>query len=113
MDEVKKLQDAIKLRLAETGMSQADLAKKIFVEENDEDDDLALQHFINALKKQLNRTSTPITKLRRYWEILLMDRRGLEDRYSSVASSHLSKDVLKQMNQISAEIDAHFKKNKL
>ncbi len=78
MDEVKQLQTAIKFRLAEMGMSQAELAEKIFVEDHDEDDELALEYFIGALKKQLNRASTSPEKLRRYLEILLMDRRGLE-----------------------------------
>lgn len=105
MDDVGKLQAAIKLRLAETGMTQAELAEKIFVEDHEEDDDSALACFIEALKKQLNRKSTPPEKLRRYLEILLSDKRGLEGRYPAIASSQLPKQVLDQLHQLSAEID--------
>lgn len=105
MDEVKQLQAAIKSRLTEKGMSQAALAEKIFVEDHDEDDEAALASFTEALKKQLNRGSTSPEKLRRYLEILLTDRQGLEGRYPSVASSYLPKKVLDQMHQLSAEID--------
>lgn len=110
MDEVKQLQTAIKFRLAEMGMSQAELAEKIFVEDHDEDDELALEYFIGALKKQLNRASTSPEKLRRYLEILLMDRRGLEGRYPSIASSLLPKQVLENLHQLSAEIDVLLQK---
>lgn len=106
MDDVKQLQATIKHRLTEKGMSQADLAERIFVEDHDEDDEAALAQFTEALKKQLNRPSTPPEKLRRYLEILLADRRGLEGRYPSIASSYLPKQVLDQMHQLSAEIDA-------
>ena len=105
MDEVKELQAAIKRRLAEKGMSQAALAEKIFVEDHDDNDEIALASFTEALKKQLNRASTSPEKLRRYLEILLTDRQGLEGRYPSVASSYLPKQVLDQMHQLSAEID--------
>lgn len=81
------------------------LAEKIFVEDHDEDDEAALACFIEALKKQLNRASTSPEKLRRYLEILLTDRGGLEGRYPSIASSYLPKQVLDQMHQLSAEID--------
>lgn len=105
MDEVKQLQAAIKSRLTEKGMSQAALAEKIFVEDHDEDDETALASFTEALKKQLNRASTSPEKLRRYLEILLADRQGLEGRYPSIASSYLPKQVLDQIHQLSAEID--------
>lgn len=105
MDEVKKLQAAIKRRLKEKGMSQAALAEKIFIEDHDEDDEVALASFVETLKKQLNRASTSHEKLRRYLEILLTDRQGFEGRYPSVASSYLPKQVLDQMHQLSAEID--------
>lgn len=110
MDNVKKLQATIKRRLAEKGMSQAELAAKIFVEDHDEDDEIALAHFTAALKKHLNRSSTPPEKLNRYLEILLSDRRGLEGRYPSIASAYLPKQVLDQMHQLSAEIDVLLQK---
>lgn len=110
MDEVKQLQAAIKLRLAEKGMSQAELAEKIFVEDHDETDSSALECFIEALKKQLNRASTSPEKLRRYLEILLSDRRGLEGRYPSIASSHLTKQLRDRMHQLSAEIEVLLQK---
>ncbi|CAE6907613.1 hypothetical protein ACI2KX_06900 [Ectopseudomonas khazarica] len=106
MDEVKQLQAMIKQRLEGKGMSLAELAEKIFVEDHDEDDDAALKRFQASLKKQLSRPSTSPEKLRRYLEILLTDRRGLEGHYPSVASSYLPKQVLNQMHKLSAEIEA-------
>lgn len=105
MDEVKQLQALIKQRLLETGLSQAELAEKIFVEEQDDDDAAALARFTATLKKQLNRSSTSAAKLRRYLEILLADRRGLEGRYPAIASAQLPKPVLEQMHRLSAELD--------
>lgn len=105
MDEVKQLQALIKQRLLETGLSQAELAEKIFVEDHDDDNADALARFTATLKKQLNRSSTSVAKLRRYLEILLADRHGLEGRYPAIASAHLPKPVLEQMHRLSAELD--------
>ena len=74
-------------------------------------DEIALASFTEALKKQLSRASTSPEKLRRYLEILLSDRQGLEGRYPSVASSYLPKQVLDQMHQLSAEIDVLLQEN--
>lgn len=105
MDEVKHLQAMIKHRLAEKGMSLSELAERIFVEDHDEDDPSSLKSFIETLKKQLTRSSTSPEKLRRYWEILLLDRNGLEGRYPSIASDLLPSQVLDQMHKLSAELD--------
>lgn len=107
MDEVAEIQARIKQRLAEKGMSLADLAARILLEDHDEDDALAVARFTDTLKKQLKRPSTPIKKLERYWEILLSDRQGLEGRYPSVTSSLslLPKQVLDQLHKLSADID--------
>lgn len=113
MNEVSEMQARIKQRLAEKGMSLADLAKRILLEDHDEDDPATVAYFTDALKKQLKRSSTPIEKLRRYWEILLSDRQGLEGRYPSVTSSLslLPKQVLDQLHKLSAEIDVLLQKN--
>ena len=107
MDKVGELQAEIKRRLTEKGISQAKLAEMIYIDEHDEDnpDGAAVASFAEALKKQLNRSSTPPGKLRRYLEILLADRSGLESRYASIASSQLPKKVLDQMHRLSAELD--------
>lgn len=110
MDDVRKLQATIRQKLEELGISQAALAEKIFIEDHDEDDETALTRFTETLKKQLQRTSTPAEKLHRYLEILLADRRGLEARHLSVASSYLSKQVLNDMHQLSASIDEQLRK---
>lgn len=105
MDEVKELQVMIKQRLAEKGMSLAELAERIFVEDHEEEDEEAQNRFTDTLKKQLSRPTTSPEKLRRYLEILLADRHGLEGRYPSIASSYLPKQVLNQMHKLSAEIE--------
>lgn len=105
MDEVTQLQALIKQRLLATGLSQAALAEKIFVEDHDDDDADALARFTATLKKQLNRPSTSAAKLRRYLEILLADRRGLEGRYPAIASAQLPKALREPLQQLSAEID--------
>lgn len=115
MNEVAEMQARIKQRLAEKGMSLADLAKRILLEDHDQDDPATatVAYFTDALKKQLKRSSTPIERLRRYWEILLSDRQGLEGRYPSVTSSLslLPKQVLDQLHKLSAEIDVLLQKN--
>ena len=113
MDDVSQLQAIIKQKLEELGISQAALAKKIFVEDHDEDDERALARFTETLKKQLQRASTPPEKLHRYMEILLADRRGLEARHLCVASSYLTKQVLHDMHQLSAAIDERLRKKRL
>lgn len=113
MDDVRQLQAIIKQKLEELGISQAALAEKIFVADHDEDDETALARFTETLKKQLQRASTPPGKLHRYLEILLADRRGLEGRHLSVASSYLPKQVLNDMHQLSATIDDQLRKKRL
>ncbi|PLR60045.1 hypothetical protein QCBJ_26635 [Pseudomonas sp. QC2] len=110
MDDVRKLQTTIRQKLEELGISQAALAERIFIEDHDEDDETALARFTETLKKQLQRASTPTEKLHRYLEILLADRRGLEARHLSLASSYLSKQVLNDMHQLSASIDEQLRK---
>ena len=105
MDKVGELQAEIKRRLTEKGISQAKLAEMIYIDEHDVDNPAAVAGFAEALKKQLNRSSTPPGKLRRYLEILLADRSGLESRYASIASSQLPKKVLDQMHSLSADLD--------
>ncbi|MCY1559074.1 hypothetical protein D9M68_960720 [compost metagenome] len=70
----------------------------------------AQQLQMKPLKKQLTRSSTSPEKLRRYWEILLLDRNGLEGRYPLVASDLLPKQILDQMHKLSAEIDVLLQK---
>jgi SOS response regulatory protein OraA/RecX len=113
MDDVRHLQAIIKQKLEELGISQTALAEKIFVADHDEDDELALARFTEALKKQLKRASTSPEKLHRYMEILLAGRRGLEARHLSVASSYLPKQVLSDMHQLSAAIDEQLRKKQL
>lgn len=105
MEEVKYLQAQIKRRLREIGKTQEELARMIFVEDHEEDDDEATKRFVETLKKQLNRSSTPPEKLQRYLEILLADHRQFEVRPVSIASSYLDKKTLRGMDHISREID--------
>lgn len=106
MDDVAELQAEIRGHLKAKGMSQAELANKIFYEECDDDDPARLRAFVDAFKKHLSRPSTPPVKLRRYLHILLQNRSGLEARYEAVARDELPKALLKHIYELSSEIDA-------
>lgn len=105
MDDVAELQAAIRRQLKAKGMSQVEFANKIFYEENDDDDPGRMAAFVDALKKQLSRRTTPPEKLRRYLDILLQNRTGLEVRYQAIATDELPKALRKSMLELSAGID--------
>jgi hypothetical protein len=105
MNETERLQKLIKARLKEIGMSQIELAKKIYLTDHVDYEDEPPIQFVEAFKKKLNRNSTDPTLLQRYVEILMKGRNDLEAKTLLIATNRLEPRLLHAMQLVSEQID--------
>lgn len=70
--ETREAQEQIRLLCNKLGWSQAKLARELYIELYDEDDDLEIARFTEKLKKQLNRSSTSLERLEAYINIIVI-----------------------------------------
>jgi len=69
--ETKGLQAEIRALIAELGWTQNKLAKVLYVEMQDWEDEDEIHRFQERLKKELQRTTTPPEKLKKYMGLLV------------------------------------------
>lgn len=110
--ETQELQNQIKELVAKLGWSQNRLAREIYVELNEVDDDREIGRFQERLKKDLSRKTTKPQRLEEYINVILrhVDAEKLDivkNRY--VPLGFLSSSLTSGLAKISAEIDEKFK----
>jgi hypothetical protein len=70
--DTSEAQSLIRKFSEQLGWSQAKLARELYIELYDEDDDAEIARFMEKLKKQLNRSSTSVERLEAYINIIRM-----------------------------------------
>jgi len=106
--EAVELQKQIKQLISGLGWSQNRLAEYIYADENDSDNDADKRAFQERLKKELQRPTTKVEKLKKYLSIILKSReaRQLDLRINShVPIGCISKSMSAAMKEISKEVD--------
>lgn len=106
--EVLELQSNIKRLAAEIGWSQNKLAKLFYTELNEVDDEHEIRLFQERLKKELQRSTTKVERLRTYLDIML--RQPEADKLDVIFNKYIpqksiSCSLSKSMQAISKEID--------
>lgn len=109
----REAQNLIRTLSDKLGWSQAKLAKELYVELYDEDDDAEITRFTEKLKKQLVRSSTPVDRLKTY--INIIRRHPDLEKIDLVAGHHvptpglLPKNLEKGLMDISKKLTQRLK----
>lgn len=108
------LQEQIKALAVQVGWSQNKLARIIFVELNENDCDVDIRAFQERFKKELQRNTTKVERLKQYLSIMTahpdVEKIGLiHNRY--ISSGHISAELEQTMRAISREIDIELEKS--
>jgi hypothetical protein len=113
--ETKELQGHIKDLIARLGWTQNELARVLYTELSDYDDEDEQRSFQEKLKKELQRDTTKPQRLRTYIEIL-QSHTDLEkvDRTANryVPIGKINETVVKGMKSISKDIDKNLKEDR-
>lgn len=108
-----ELQRQIKSLIAELGWSQNQLARNIYTELHEWDDDEEILVFQERLKKELQRPTTKPEKIEKYISIIVShpDAKRLDTSFNKYVPAGAISDALSRgMSEISREIDAVFNK---
>lgn len=103
-----ELQGQIKQAIAELGWSQNQLAKNIYTETHDIDDEVEILSFQERLKKELQRDTTKPEKLMKYLSIISShpDAEKLDSAINRhVPLGFISETLSKEMRVISKDAD--------
>lgn len=113
-EQVVSLQLQIKKLLAELGWSQNQLARIIYTETHDFDDESQIISFQERLKKELRRETTKPEKLKGYLTTIVNHPDA--ERIDIVTNKYVATEVISSslsdgMGEISKEIDSYLQKN--
>ena len=111
--ESLELQSQIKKLAVELGWSQNKLARILYAELNDWDDEDEIARFQEKLKKELQRSTTKVERLRIYLDVIIEhpDARKLDvvsNKY--IPRNLISSSLSEAMGDISQEIDNAYNK---
>lgn len=106
--ETIELQKQIKSLIAELGWSQNQLARNLFIELFESDNEDEMKSFQERLKKDLQRTTTKVERLKKYLSIVLShpDAKGLDVIFNKpVYLGAISPSLQGWLTQISKDLD--------
>jgi nitrate/nitrite-specific signal transduction histidine kinase len=108
ISETIQLQETIKQMIGELGWSQNQLARNIYTEIHEIDDEDEILNFQERVKKELQRSTTKPDKLRKYLSIICNHHEA--ERIDVALSKHvplgyISESLSKKMKVISQEAD--------
>jgi hypothetical protein len=112
--ETTELQLQIKTLIAELGWSQNQLARNLYTELHDWDDEEAILSFQECLKKELQRGTTKVEKLKKYLSIIAnhSETRKMDVILNKpVPLGAISASLSEAMGEISQEIDKAYNKS--
>lgn len=106
--DAESIQNEIK-RLSKTlGWSQNKLAREVYIELHEYDDYEEIRRFQERFKKELQRKTTSVERLKKYFEILIAhpDARGIDCVFNRhVRQGELSTVFFTEMEKISRDLD--------
>lgn len=108
MEEITALQREIKSLIAKLGWSQNRLARELYTALNDWDDEDEIHSFQERLKKELQRKTTKMEKLKKYISIIIRHPEAEQiDVFSNqyVGAGYISKTLEGGMARISKGLD--------
>ena len=111
--EVLEVQSQIKSLAAELGWTQVRLAQILYTELNEWDDDDEILKFQERLKKELQRSTIKINRLKKYLEIVVShpEAQKLDVIFNKyVPQNAISSSLSKEMGKVSKEIDNVYNK---
>jgi ribosome-binding protein aMBF1 (putative translation factor) len=112
LKENKQLISEIKRVCEQLGLSQKELAKKIYLELNNDDNEKGIKAFSSAFAKQLQRPTTQQKKLEEYLSIISRlpeFKKSDLVRNEYIPLGHLSDLMQNEMLKISNELDKKFR----
>ncbi len=107
----KELQSQIKALISELGWSQNQLARVLYTELSDWDDEDEILKFQEKLKKELQRSTTKVERLTTYLEIITdhPDTQKLDVVFNKyIPSGAISKNLSQALGELSKEIDRSY-----
>ena len=107
--EALEVQSQIKSLAAELGWTQNRLAQILYTELNEWDDDDEILKFQERLKKELQRSTTKVDRLKKYLEIVVShpEAQNLDVVFNKyVPQNAISSSLSKEMGKLSKEIDS-------
>ncbi len=111
--EALEVQSQIKSLAAELGWTQNRLAQILYTELNEWDDDDEILKFQERLKKELQRSTTKVDRLKKYLEIVVShpEAQKLDVIFNKyVPTNAISSSLSKEMSKVSKEIDNVYNK---
>lgn len=111
--EVLEIQSHIKSLAVELGWTQNRLAQILYTELHEWDDDDEILKFQERLKKELQRSTTKVERLKKYLEIVVNhpDAQKLDVVFNKyVPQNAISSSLSKEMAKVSQEIDNVYNK---
>lgn len=111
--ESLELQFQIKKLAAELGWTQNSLARILYTELNEWDDDVEILRFQEKLKKELQRPTTKVERLKVYLDVIVRhpEAQMLDVVFNKyIPQSSISSSLRKTMSDISQEIDSAYNK---
>jgi len=111
--ETLEIQFQIKKLAAELGWSQNSLARILYTELNEWDDDDEILRFQEKLKKELQRPTTKVERLKVYLDVIVRhpDAKKLDVIFNKyIPRGSISSSLIKTMSDISQEIDDAYNK---
>lgn len=112
LEESKQLILEIKRVCEQIGLSQKELAKKIYVELNDDDNEKCIKDFSSAFAKQIQRPTTQPERLNEYLSVISRlpeFKKSDLVRNKHIPLGHLSDLMQNEMLKISKELDEKFR----
>lgn len=108
MEESKQLILEIKRVCERLGWSQRDLAEKLYIELNDDDNEKSIKAFSSAFMKRLQRSTTHPDQLKKYLSIIsrlpeFQKANMVRNQY--IPLGHLSDFIQKEILDISRDLD--------
>lgn len=113
--ETLEIQSQIKNLAAELGWTQNRLAQILYTELNEWDDDEEILKFQERLKKELQRSTTKVNRLKKYLEIVVShpEAQKLDVIFNKyVPTNAISSSLSKEMGKVSKEIDNVYNKRR-
>jgi hypothetical protein len=108
LEESKQLILEIKRVCEQLGLSQKELAKKIYLELNDDDNEQCIKDFSSAFAKQIQRPTTQPERLKEYLSVISRlpeFRKSDLVRNKYIPLGNLSNFMQEEMLRISKELD--------
>lgn len=108
LKESKQLILEIKRVCEQLGLSQKELAKKIYCEQNDDDNEKGIKDFSSAFAKQIQRPTTQPERLKEYLSVISRlpeFRKSDLVRNKYIPLGNLSNFMQEEMLRISKELD--------